>query len=119
MPAAPPAADTKKPATPPPPGKADQERDKTKDGGTSKKPGEAGKDEKKKLAPPPGQDKAKEAPASAGDKAGATDNQKRFDRMAVRAKLAVSEPGDAIEREADAIADKVMRAPATGATSGS
>lgn len=33
----------------------------------------------------------------------------RFDRMAVRAKLAVSEPGDAVEREADAVADKVMR----------
>ena len=31
--------------------------------------------------------------------------------MAVRAKLAVSEPGDAVEREADAIADKVMRMP--------
>src|SRR5262249_30470180 len=40
------------------------------------------------------------APSSSGQ---------RFDRMAVRARLAVSEPGDAVEREADAVADKVMR----------
>ena len=39
----------------------------------------------------------------------------RFDRMAVRAKLAVSEPGDAVEREADAVAARVMRMPAPGA----
>lgn len=39
----------------------------------------------------------------------ADSGQERFDRMAVRAKLAVSEPGDAVEREADAVADNVMR----------
>src|SRR6476660_5976705 len=76
MPAsAPPAADSKKPATAPP-----------------------------AKAPAP---QEKKTPA-----AGAAASQQRFDRMAVRAKLAVSEPGDAVEREADAIADKVMRAPA-------
>jgi hypothetical protein len=48
--------------------------------------------------------------AGAKGAAAATPGQ-RFDRMAVRAKLAVSEPGDAVEREADAVADKVMRMP--------
>ena len=42
----------------------------------------------------------------------------RFDRMAVRAKLAVSEPGDAVEREADAVAARVMRMPAPRAAAG-
>jgi hypothetical protein len=36
--------------------------------------------------------------------------------MAVRAKLAVSEPGDAVEREADAIANRVMRMPEPATT---
>ncbi|HEY0824775.1 MAG TPA: hypothetical protein VGD76_13380, partial [Ramlibacter sp.] len=70
--AAPPAADTRKPATPPP-----------------------AKVEKPAEKKPPA---ATPAPAKAGAGAG----QQRFDRMAVRAKLAVTEPGDAVEREADA-----------------
>lgn len=112
MPAAPPAADTKKPATPPP-AKAD---DKSKGGdakaaggdkaGENKTAGSSTDQEKKGAAA--GGDKTA-APAG-GDKAAAGNaGQQRFDRMAVRAKLAVSEPGDAIEREADQIADKVMR----------
>ena len=51
-------------------------------------------------------------PASAnpaGGQAAAAANA-RVDRMAVHAKLAVSQPGDAVEREADQVADKVMRA---------
>lgn len=47
-----------------------------------------------------------------GDKKAGAQN---FDKMTVRAKLAVSEPGDAVEREADAVADRVMRAPAPAA----
>lgn len=48
---------------------------------------------------------ASATPAKAPSPAGS-----RFDRMAVRAKLAVSAPGDPVEREADRAADKVMRA---------
>lgn len=48
-------------------------------------------------------------PESSSGKQAATTSQQRFDRMAVRAKLAVSQPGDAVEREADAVADQVMR----------
>lgn len=36
----------------------------------------------------------------------------RLDRLAVRARLPMSQPGDAVEREADALADQVMRTPA-------
>lgn len=58
-------------------------------------------------------DKAGGAAAPAAEKVGAggKDAAQRFDRMAVRAKMAVSEPGDAVEREADAVADRVMRTP--------
>lgn len=84
---APPAADTKKPATPPPAAKNGPQA-----GGAAKAP----------AAPQ----------AGAGAKpAGAASSQQTLDRLAVRAKLAVSEPGDAVEREADAVADKVMRMP--------
>ncbi len=38
----------------------------------------------------------------------AADGQKRFDRMAVQAKVAVSEPGDSDEQEADRVADQVV-----------
>ncbi|MFZ5543137.1 MAG: eCIS core domain-containing protein [Pseudomonadota bacterium] len=102
MPAAPPAADTKKPATPPP-AKAPADKGKAAAGG---------KDQKKAAAPAPAA-LAPQKPAPDNKAAGAS--QQRFDRMAVRAKLAVSEPGDAVEREADAIAAKVMRAPAPAA----
>lgn len=81
MPAAPPAADTRKPATAPP----------------------AKRTSDKAAAPAPATTRAAAPPVANG--------QQRFDRMAVRAKLAVSEPGDAVEREADAIADKVTRMP--------
>jgi 5-methylcytosine-specific restriction endonuclease McrA len=99
MPAAPPAADTKKPATPPP-SKAPADKAKAPS---------AAKEEKKAPASKSGS----EDRSGAGK--GATASQQRFDRMAVRTKLAVSEPGDAVEREADAIAARVMRAPAPGA----
>jgi len=114
MPAAPPAADTKKPATPPP-AKAGAEGDKAKGGDAKAVGGDKG-GEKKTPAASAGQDKKgpaaaggdKAAAAGGGDKAGAG-GQQRFDRMAVRAKLAVSEPGDAVEREADAVASRVSR----------
>ncbi|APV49331.1 hypothetical protein BWI17_06335 [Betaproteobacteria bacterium GR16-43] len=66
-----------------------------------KKPAVA--DKKPTAAPKPAQ-----PPASEGTK--------RLDRMAVRAKLAVSEPGDAAEKEADHAAARVMRmaAPSAG-----
>jgi hypothetical protein len=119
MPAAPPAADTKKPATPPP-AKTD---DKSKGGDAKAAGGDKG-GEKKPPGPSTGQEKGaagggdkaaapagggKAAAPASGDKAAGNAGQQRFDRMAVRAKLAVSEPGDPIEREADQIADKVMR----------
>lgn len=56
--------------------------------------------------------------AQEGASRGPTPGQQRFDRLAVRAKLAVSEPGDAVEREADAVAEKVMRAPDPASQSG-
>lgn len=80
-----------------------QDKDKTKGpaAGAAKSGGEqASKD----------QGAAPQAAAAGKDNKAAGE---RFDRMAVRAKLAVSEPGDAVEREADAVADRVMRAPAT------
>src|SRR5574338_504848 len=118
MPTAPPATDTKKPATPPP-AKDDKKADskaggdqatgaraaeaggKGKDQGASANARQAGKDKTGVT----GTAGAKATPG--GDKNAAS--QQRFDRMAVRAKLSVSEPGDAVEREADAVADKVMR----------
>jgi Domain of unknown function (DUF4157) len=114
MPAASPAADTKKPATPPP-SKAGAGGDRSKAGAPDKA---AGADKGGEKAQSAVQDKAKGAAGGAGDKAAATGGQQRFDRMAVRAKLAVSEPGDAVEREADAVADKVMRMPEPEASAG-
>lgn len=117
MPTAPPVADTKKPATPPP-AKDDKNKaagDKNQAGADTATPGGKGAQDKNA-----GADKGKTAPAAgqaaqnsgAGAAQSAAASQQRFDRMAVRAKLAVSEPGDAVEREADAVADKVMRATA-------
>lgn len=109
---APPAADTKKPATPPPAAKNGPQAGGSASGA--------------KAAPAAAQAGAKPAQASGqtGGQAGAqgsaspgakpgpgTSSQQTLDRLAVRAKLAVSEPGDAVEREADAVADKVMRMP--------
>ena len=108
MPAAPPAAETKKPATPPP-AKTD---DKSKNGDAKAAGGDT---EKKAPAPSAGQEKkgaeteGKAAAPGGGDKSAANAGQERFDRMAVRAKLAVSEPGDAVEREADQIADQIRQ----------
>lgn len=122
---APPLADTRKPATPPPDAEGKRGGDKaaTGNGPISANSGAAkgseskgnatgataaeGKDGQAKGAgaQPAGQDK----PAASAGSAQPSASQQRFDRMAVRAKLAVSEPGDAVEREADAVADKVMR----------
>ncbi|SFV16959.1 eCIS core domain-containing protein [Pseudoduganella namucuonensis] len=115
MPAAPPAADSKKPAAAP---KADAApgKDAAKPGG--KQEAKAGG---KAEAKPESKGAGAKAGGKPGDKAGGAEGGakspaaespgQRFDRMAVRAKLAVSEPGDAVEREADAVADKVMRMP--------
>lgn len=51
---------------------------------------------------------ATRTPAGGGKGRPAAAIQPRFDRMAVRAKLAVSEPGDPDEREADRAADHVV-----------
>ncbi|WP_199758637.1 DUF4157 domain-containing protein [Aquabacterium soli] len=87
MATAPPVADTKKPAPQPA---------EKKDG-----PAAAG-----------GQKAAGGAAKQGADKQGAQDKvtpQQRVDRMAVRAKLSVSEPGDAVEKEADQVAERVSR----------
>ena len=118
MPTAPPATDTKKPATPPP--AKDDKKAGSKAGGdqaTGARAAETQGKGKDQGAPANAQQAGKDKTATTGatgakatpngDKAAAS--QQRFDRMAVRAKLAVSEPGDAVEREADAVADKVMR----------
>lgn len=100
--AAPPQADTKKPAPKPPEKKEGQAEAAQKGGG--KEAGKGGqKDAQKgagKDAKTGAQQPASGAPAQA---------QQRVDRMAVRAKMSVSEPGDAVEREADQVADKVAR----------
>lgn len=99
-----------------------------KDGAKDKAPGKdnAGTDKgasSKGAAPATASEGARAGGAAAdkaggaGDKAqqsGSKDASQRFDRMAVRAKMAVSEPGDAVEREADAVAERVMRAPDPG-----
>jgi hypothetical protein len=90
MPAAP-ASEHKKPVSPKPPAAGEK--------GTEKKVAQSGN---------------ASVPAAASKEAKAGDSVKkdasqRFDRMAVRAKLAVSEPGDAVEREADRVAEKVSR----------
>ncbi|SBT07483.1 SH3 type 3 domain protein [Candidatus Accumulibacter aalborgensis] len=116
MPAPAPAADFKKPATPPAAaGQADQGKAPAAAAG---KPAERQAGKQAKAEQNAGQGQAG-APAAATAKAGAAapaGSQQRFDRMAVRAKLAVSEPGDAVEREADAAADKVMRMQELAAT---
>ena len=114
----PPTADTKKPATPPPSKQQKAAGGKTgANDASGKQPG--AKDDAAKAGQGNARtaDKAEGAQGArdtgqpgAGDKATAA-SQQRFDRMAVRAKLAVSEPGDAVEREADAIADKVLPLP--------
>lgn len=130
MPAAPPAAETKKPATPPPDKAAGKDKAGGQDAaagakkGAGKTPagpdkagaGKAGSDKAggEKAAGEKGSAAKPDAGKADAAKPGTTPagaGQQRFDRMAVRAKLAVSEPGDAVEREADAVADKVMRMP--------
>lgn len=102
MATAPPVADTKKPTPKPPEG---EKKDGQAGGAKAAEPKAAGKQG----------GAAKEGAGKGGAQAGGaggTDKvtpQQRVDRMAVRAKLAVSEPGDAVEKEADQVADKVSR----------
>ncbi|ACV36912.1 SH3 type 3 domain protein [Candidatus Accumulibacter phosphatis] len=103
--AAPPAADFKKPATPS--AAAGQAEHGKNPAAAASKPGERQADAGKQARQGPAG--APPATAKAGAAVPASGNQQRFDRMAVRAKLAVSEPGDAVEREADAVAERVMR----------
>ena len=106
MPTAPPIADSKKPATPPPSRDAKQPGAKAGEDAAVSRQQDAGP-EKQSSA---GDQAQQDAGAGAAEQSGANaTNQQRFDRMAVRAKLAVSQPGDAVEREADAVADQVMR----------
>jgi hypothetical protein len=86
---APPVADTKKPAPQPP----------------EKKGGKAGGDQAADKGV--GQGAGKGAASVPADKP--VTPQQRVDRMAVRAKMAVSEPGDAVEQEADQMASQVSR----------
>lgn len=115
MPSAPPAAETKKPATPPPSkdnkaaeGKAAGAAPGTKQ---SEPAGKGAAQDKTKSGNKQGSPQAGHGATTQSTDKTAAAGQQRFDRMAVRAKLSISEPGDAIEREADAIADKVMRMP--------
>jgi len=103
--AAPPAADFKKPATPS--AAAGQAEHGKNPAAAASKPGERQADAGKQAHQGPAG--APPATAKAGAAVPASGAQQRFDRMAVRAKLAVSEPGDAVEREADAVAERVMR----------
>jgi hypothetical protein len=100
---APPVADTKKPATPPPAAKNGPQAGA---GGAAPTAGQAaaGTQGAKPAYKAPG----KAAPSGGGTAANALQT---FNRLAMRPKLEVSEPGDAVEREADAVADKVMRMP--------
>jgi hypothetical protein len=98
MPTAPPATEPKKPV-PPPPAKDAKGADGAKDAAGAKE-AKGTKDAKGAAGGKDAKAASKEAP-SAG--------QQRMDRMAVRAKLSVSQPGDPVEREADAVADRVMR----------
>src|SRR5574338_388237 len=124
MPTAPPATDTKKPATPPPAkddkkagskaggdqatgARAAEAGGKRKDQGASANARQAGKD-KTGATGPAG---AKTTPG--GDKNAAS--QQRFDRMAVRAKLAVSEPGGRAPAAAPGHKKQIARAPAATA----
>lgn len=82
---APPLADTRKPPSQPPAGQQ---------AAVDKATAQSGGPSQAKPAAPPAQ---------------AAASQQRFDRMAVRAKLAVSQPGDAAEREAEQVAEQVGR----------
>lgn len=105
MATAPPVADTKKPA-PQPPEKKDGKA--AAGGGKDAAKAGAGKQDggAQKAGAVPGKAEGKSAQGAGGDKAAA---QQRVDRMAVRAKLSVSEPGDAVEKEADQVAEKVTQ----------
>lgn len=89
-----PPAETRKPASPPPAKAGKPAGEKAADA-------KAGKASDQTKAGQPGK-------PAAGDK-GQAASQQRFDRLAVRAKLAVSQPGDAVEREADAVAESISR----------
>ena len=105
MASAPPVADTKKPAPKPPEKKDGQTGGKAPEAGAKDaKPAQGKQDAGAKAAATPAKPEGK-AGAAGGDKAA----QQRVDRMAVRAKLSVSEPGDAVEKEADQVAEKVTQ----------
>lgn len=112
---APPVADGKKPATPPPVKEGKGGGDKSSAPGGKSAEGAVGKEQKSAQGKDSAQNKQgkgeSRAPSTPAQGKAENASQQRFDRMAVRAKLAVSEPGDAVERDADAIADKVMRMP--------
>lgn len=101
-PPSPPAKDGAKPGANQARGKAPAE--------TAKPPAGAAKDGAKAPAQDKAQGKAGGAAASAPQEAEKKAAGERVDRMAVRAKMAVSAPGDAVEKEADRAADTVMRA---------
>ncbi|RZL11917.1 MAG: DUF4157 domain-containing protein [Rubrivivax sp.] len=102
---APPVADTKKPAPQP----LEKKGGKDGAGATGQKAPQA------TPAPKAGGDKAADKGGGAGKGASQAPAdkpvtpQQRVDRMAVRARLDVSQPGDATEREADQVAEKVTR----------
>ncbi|SEP63614.1 protein of unknown function [Solimonas aquatica] len=91
---------------------ADPGGDKAKDKTQDKAP-KAPKSEPQKAGQKSGPGEGQKKAADGGGKAGAAQapagHAQRADRMAVRAKLEVSQPGDAVEREADAVADRVAR----------
>ncbi len=123
MPPAPPSTEARKKPPPPPakdktkPEAAKPEAGRPAPGKTAgKQPAETGKPGGAATSRPPEPAKQgtgkqtgarTEEAVKAGDARSAAD--KRIDRLAVRAKMAVSAPGDAVEREADHVADKVMR----------
>ncbi|MBQ0957487.1 DUF4157 domain-containing protein [Ideonella sp. 4Y11] len=111
MASAPPVPEGKKPAPPPPTkaaGDAAGASAKAPAASTSAQtPAKAQGPNKPDSAATPGQGTRK--PPTTPGQAGPGEQAGRVDRLAVRAKLAVSEPGDSVEREADAVADRVMR----------
>lgn len=88
--------------------------------GTSPEQGkDSGKDAGKEATNGSGQDSSKDTSKAASKGPGTQANKDAFARLAARPKLAVTQPGDAVERQADAMADAVMRQPtATPAVSG-
>ena len=97
---APPQSDTKKPATPP------------KSQGDKATSAAGAQDASKDASAAKGSAKDKDAGKASSAGPGTQANKDAFARLAARPKLAVTQPGDAVERQADAMADAVMRQPA-------